>query len=98
MKATGFESSAKVVQADFSAFLAGNREKFDVAFLDPPYRSGSLERALTLTAAHMNPGGVMVCEHPKDEEAPERAGDFSKQKSYRYGKIMLTSYRRTGEA
>lgn len=97
VKATGFEASARVVQADFAAFLAGNREKFDVAFLDPPYRAGFLERALSLTAEHMNPGGIIVCEHPRDEELPDRAGDFSKCKSYRYGKIVLTSYRRADE-
>lgn len=94
VESTGFSDCARVVQADFASFLRGNREKFDVAFLDPPYRTGLLAQALPLVAGQMNPGGVVVCEHPQDEALPQQAGEFSKGKSYRYGKIMLTLFRR----
>ena len=40
----------------------------------------------------MNPGGILVCEHPRDEALPEEAGPFRKYREYRYGKIMLTTY------
>ncbi len=93
LQATGLQERARVVMADFASYLRGCRERFDVAFLDPPYRSGLLEQALPLAAACMNPGGILLCEHPKDEEVPERAGDFARFRSYRYGKILLTSYR-----
>lgn len=92
IKACGFRDSAKVVQSDFAAYLRGTREKFDVAFLDPPFRSGLLEQALPLAAGAMNPGGILVCEHPRDEALPEEAGPFRKYREYRYGKIMLTTY------
>lgn len=95
--ATGFSDCARVVLSDFSAFLQGGREKFDVAFLDPPYRTGMLEKALKLVPEHMNPGGAIVCEHPLDEAVPDWAGPFKKAKSYRYGKILLTVYRREEE-
>ncbi len=95
---TGFDSQARIVQADFSAFLKGTRECFDVAFLDPPYRTGLLQRALPLTMERMAPGGIVVCEHPAEEELPEQAEGFSKRKTYRYGKIMLTTYRGEGGA
>ena len=65
--------------------------------MDPPYRTGLLEQALPLTAQRMNPGGVILCEHPKDQIPPESAGAFLRQKSYRYGKIMLTAYRQPVE-
>lgn len=94
VEATGFADRAQVVTADFQSFLAGCRDKFDVAFLDPPYREGLLETALPLTVSHMNSGGVVVCEHPKEEALPETAEDFSKVKSYRYGKTALTVYRK----
>lgn len=93
VKAAGFEDRSRIVQADFAAFLRGNREKFDIAFLDPPYNTGLLEQALPMAAEHMNPGGLILCEHPRQEELPEQAGSFSKFRSYRYGKIALTSYR-----
>ncbi len=97
IEATGFGCRARAVQADFAGFLRGSRETFDAAFLDPPYRTGLLEQALPLVAARMAPGGIVVCEHPKEEELPETAGRFSKCKTYRYGKIMLTTYRRGEE-
>ena len=46
VKTCGFEAQGKVVQGDGIAFLTGCREKFDLVFLDPPYASGLLERAL----------------------------------------------------
>ncbi len=92
--AVGFGGRTKIVQADFASFLRGSRESFDVAFLDPPYSAGLLEQALPLTAERMNPGGVIVCEHPSGDELPLAAGDFTRGKTYRYGKIALTLYRR----
>lgn len=90
----GFGDRVEIVQNDSLAFLASNRRKFDLAFLDPPYFKGLLQKALPLTAAAMNPGGTIFCEHPVDEQLPEEAGDFCAVKSYRYGKISLTMYRR----
>lgn len=95
---TGFSDRAKVVRSDFAAFLGGTRERFDMAFLDPPYLTGLLQRALPLTVERMAPGGAVICEHPREEELPERAGEFSKYREYRYGRIMLTVYRRGAEA
>lgn len=93
IQSTGLGDRAKVVNGDFQSYLRGCRERFDIAFLDPPYRMGLLEKALPLVAECMNPGGVILCEHPKDQVLPETAGDFIRQKTYRYGKIMLTAYR-----
>ncbi len=93
LKATGFSDKAKVVLMDSMAFLMQKHQKFDIAFLDPPYRSGLLERALDPVAEGMNLGGSIICEHPKDEELPDSAGEFQKAKSYRYGRICLTIYR-----
>lgn len=91
--ATGFGDRAKVTAADFAGFLRGERGQFDIAFLDPPYHDGLLERALKLTAGKMAPGGVILCEHGSREQLPETAGNFVKHKVYRYGKTSLTAYR-----
>lgn len=84
--------SAKLMPTDFAAYLSHTQDEFDVAFIDPPYEAGLLEKALELTSTRMSAGGIMVCEHPLNQEPPETAGDFVKRKSYKYGKIMLTSY------
>ena len=47
---TGLAEQGKVVQGDYLAFLTGCREKFDLIFLDPPYGTGMLEKALEMIA------------------------------------------------
>lgn len=90
---TGLNERARVANMDSLAFLSQPNGKFDLAFLDPPYHTGLLARALEKTAAVMNPGGVILCEYPMDEELPDQAGDFIKQKDYRHGKILISLYR-----
>ena len=69
------------------------QDKFDIIFLDPPYNQGILTEAIPLVAAHMAPGGIILCEHQKGEEVPETAVDFKLCKQYNYGKITVSSYR-----
>ena len=90
---TGFESEAQVMNAEYASYLLRCTETFDIAFLDPPYRTGTLTKALLAVTPHMNRGGIVICEHPTDEELPETAGEFVRVRDYRYGKILLTAYR-----
>lgn len=92
LESTGLGADARIKHMDFASYLSRNDGTFDLAFLDPPYRKGLLQKALPLTAAKMNPGGTIICENPSDEEMPEEAGEFRKIRSYRYGKIILTVY------
>ena len=89
---TGLSRGAQVHHMDSLLFLQRKQNPFDIAFLDPPYRTGLLQQALPLTAALMNNGGLMIAEHPQDEEVPEAVGDFVRGREYRYGKILLTVY------
>jgi len=90
---TGFENEAQVMNAEYASYLLRCTETFDIAFLDPPYRTGTLTKALLAVMPHMNRGGIVICEHPTDEELPETAGEFVRVRDYRYGKILLTAYR-----
>ncbi len=93
LESTGLGKNAIVLNTDSIAFAASRADRYDVAFLDPPYRTGLLQKALPLTANIMNEGGVIVCEAPFDEELPETAGNFKMTKEYKYGKIKLVTYR-----
>lgn len=93
LEKTGLSRQGKVVNMDSLAFLSQPNGKFDLAFLDPPYRTGLLEKALEMTSAVVKPGGVILCEHPADEELPGQAGDFVKRRDYRHGKILISLYR-----
>lgn len=91
--AAGFEDRSRVMAADFEGYLKTARDSFDIAYIDPPYRDGLMERALELTAERMAPGGVILCEHGSKEILPERAGEFIKRRVYRYGRTCVTAYR-----
>lgn len=48
LKRTGFAEEAAVIQGDYLAFLTRCKEKFDLIFLDPPYGTGMLEKAMEI--------------------------------------------------
>ncbi len=95
---TRLEEHARVIQGDYLAFLTGCREKFDLAFLDPPYSTGMLEGALAAIAKIdiMTEHGIIVCESPAEAELPELPPPYVMGRQYRYGKIKLTLYHRAG--
>ena len=97
LQKTGLQANARVVQADALTFLQTSRDTFDIAFLDPPYSKGILQRALPPVAAKMHEGGVIICEHPFGEGMPETAGLFALYREYKYGKMALSVYRKKDE-
>lgn len=92
LKNTGFVDQAQMINMDSLVYLKSNSECFDIIFIDPPYRTGLVQQALDLAAERLNPGGVLICEHPSDETLPEVIGRLKKRRSYRYGKIILSVY------
>ncbi len=91
---TGFESKAKVFRSDYASFAAACRDTFDIAFLDPPYNAGLLMSALKAVLPLMSDYGTIVCEHPPEVKPEENVGGFSIAKTYRYGKVLVTVYRK----
>ncbi len=87
-----FQDKAMVVSSSAEMFLKMNREAFDIAFLDPPYRQGILEKVLPLVCKNMKKTGIILCEHPIDEKIVEKCCDFSLDREYRYGKIKVSSF------
>ena len=87
-----FQDKSKVVNGSAVSFLKMNKEKFDIAFLDPPYRQGLLEEVLPLVFENMKETGVVLCEHPVDEKIIEKYSNFSLDREYRYGKIKISSF------
>lgn len=90
----GFIDSAKIVKRDSLGYVATTTEKFDIAFLDPPYEAGILIKALETVSLKMSDYGIIICEHPTEVSLPEAVSGFTVFKVYRYGKINVTVYKK----
>lgn len=91
---TKLDYKATVAQTDSLAFLSMTDRTFDIAFLDPPYSTGLLEKALAKVEPHITEGGLVICEHPFADELPDAQGGLEKQKTYKYSKTAVTVYRK----
>ncbi len=85
----------QVVRADVLAYLEGCG-KFDLVLIDPPYRSGLYNSVLEAVFRFdiLNNGGIIAVESLREEEMPSAPEPYEKGKTYHYGKISLTIYRR----
>lgn len=87
------KENAAVFNGDSLSFLKTTREKFDIIFIDPPYKKQLAQKALSLAEKVLNEGGIIVCETAFDEEMPESTGSYTVAKSDKYSKTKLTIYR-----
>ena len=93
----GLTDRAVIRSGDAMAYLRSG-EKFDIIFLDPPYASGLLGKALADIAAFdiCREHGIIVAESAVETELPALALPYSLYRQYRYGKIKLSVYHRSG--
>ena len=98
LRLTELEDRARVVAGDSMEYLKSIREPFDIIFLDPPYAAGLLEPAIAHIAKFdiLAPHGIIAAEHTADRVLPALAPPYRVHRTYRYGKIALTLYRRGG--
>ena len=98
LELTGLSDRAKVIHGDAREFLARTSERFDLVFLDPPYASGLLEEMLERITAPgfdiLRPYGIIIAEHPAEKDLPGLPTAYRLQRTYRYGKIAVTLFRR----
>ena len=96
LKITQLSDRGRVVNGEAMSFLSSAREKFDIIFVDPPYAANLWENTLSaisrfdILANH----GIIVCESPLEKEMPEVAPPYYLHRTYRYGKIKVTTYHR----
>ena len=90
----GFAGKARVIQSDYAAFCAMSRDVFDIVFLDPPYAAGLLLPALKSVLPLLSDYATVICEHPPEVELPEEIAGIKVYRTYRYGKVWLTVYRK----
>ena len=96
LRRTHFLEQSRVVRSDYLEYLKRCRETFDLIFLDPPYAEVFLENALKCIAQIdiLADGGIIVTERPVGKELPYEFPGFTRSKDYKYGKTLITLYRR----
>lgn len=96
LKRTKLEQDAKVIRSDYLDYLRRAREQYDIIFLDPPYAEEFLENAIKqITEIDiLRSNGIIVAERPLGKELPWEFEGYTRSKDYKYGKVLLTIYRK----
>ena len=87
IKKTHMEDKSSVYICDFLDFLDRCNKKYDLVFLDPPYASDFVEKALKKLKPYLNDNAIVVAEVLKGTEFDYVGYEVLKEKSY--GKVSI---------
>ena len=96
LRRTKYQDAATVVRSDYMDYLKRCKDKFQIILLDPPYAEVYLENSLKKISEIdiLQSGGIMVAERPLGKDLPWEFEGFTRSRDYKYGKILLTLYRK----
>ena len=96
LKRTKLDGQGRVIRSDYLDYLSRTKEQFDIILLDPPYAEVFLESAIKkITEIDiLRTGGIIVAERPLGKELPWEFPGYERSKDYKYGKTLLTIYRK----
>ncbi len=96
LKRTKLEGQGTVIRSDYMDYLNRCREQFRIILLDPPYADVFLENAIKrITEIDiLQSDGIIVTERPLGKELPWEFEGYSRSKDYKYGKTLITIYRK----
>ena len=87
----------RIVTSDYLDFIrsANGKYKYDFIFLDPPYGSGMMGKALEAVAGAdiLNKDAWLICEDETEDlfaHKPEIAELYTVEKQNRYGRVYIT--------
>ena len=94
LKRTKLEGT--VIRSDYMDYLNRCKEQYSIIFLDPPYAEEYLENAIKRIAEIdiLQTDGIIVAERPVGKELPWEFDGYQRSKDYKYGKTLLTIYRK----
>ena len=96
LKRTKMEQMGTVVRSDYMDYLKRCKQMFDIVILDPPYAEVFLENALKIITEIdiLQSGGIIIAERPLGKDLPWDFEGFTKSRDYKYGKTLITIYRK----
>lgn len=91
---THFEDKTKVLCMDYKKCLLGLNEKFDIIFLDPPYKLNIAVNALEMILENnlLSPNGVIVIETDEEERETQKIKELNNIEIInfkKYGRVKL---------
>ncbi|MEE3334095.1 MAG: 16S rRNA (guanine(966)-N(2))-methyltransferase RsmD [Ruminococcus sp.] len=90
---TGLYNRAKVLHTDSISYIDMISEPFDIVYLDPPYGTGLLEKAMEKICSKIKKTGIIIAENSEKEEILRDFGEFTLDRQKHYGKIKISMYR-----
>ncbi|MBC2855941.1 16S rRNA (guanine(966)-N(2))-methyltransferase RsmD [Cetobacterium sp. 2A] len=95
----GYEGKSRAYKNDVlraTDILGRKGEKFDIIFMDPPYKNEMCIKVLNSIQKNelLADGGLIICEHHVFEDLPEEIDGFKKADERKYGKKCMTFYTR----
>ena len=97
---TGLFSECRTICSDWRDFIksAAGRYRFDLVFLDPPYKDGFLDEVIKRVSEKglLDSGCILVCESG-ESGIPVPPEGFS-ARLYRYGKVCVSILQSSGAA
>ena len=93
----GFESKCRAYKNEVSRaieILGRKGEKFDIIFMDPPYRENVCTEVIKKIEKNgiLADGGLIICEHHLHERLDQEIKGYKKVDEKSYGKKTLTFY------
>ena len=84
-----FDEDLKIINIDYKKFLKETNEKFDIIFLDPPYKENQMDKSLRIIEERnlLNKDGIVICEYEIGN--PKTNLNLIKEKSYGNKKIKI---------
>jgi len=95
LKICGFTDIASVYTRDSLRYLTDD-EKYDIIFIDPPYDTQLVGKALSkiIEFDKLKPNGIIICEMKANSATPVVVPPYCMQREYRYGSVKIARYER----
>ncbi|UJF35302.1 16S rRNA (guanine(966)-N(2))-methyltransferase RsmD [Paenibacillus hexagrammi] len=99
LQSTGYKDQAEVYRNDAARalkVLAKREQKFDLVFLDPPYKMKVIAELITTMEelGLLSSDVFIVAEHDAGDILPEAIGELEQQRRSEYGETAVTIYTR----
>lgn len=83
------EEKYEIINCDYKKYLKNTNKKYDIIFLDPPYKHNLLNKSIKYIIENniLNEGAIIICEY--EEEIPVCNLKEIKSKNYGSKKIKI---------